>query len=134
MADLILSPSLKNMIIKHPASLTLPSTLGISPSTASIILEGGYAQGFKMIFVLNAALTAVATIISILMVRDHKPTGGDQQSYSLSIDSEKTVHAGETTRTTHIRVEMATDMMRQIPLHMTYPPSAKLESAQKDIC
>ncbi|KAF8809750.1 hypothetical protein BYT27DRAFT_6516279 [Phlegmacium glaucopus] len=79
MKDLALSPSLINAVIRHPSSLTSPSILGLSFSTATVILERGYAKGFKMIFVLNAALTAVATIISILMIRDGSNTGDEEQ-------------------------------------------------------
>lgn len=52
-----------------------------------------------MIFVLNAALTAVATIVSISMVRDNRPTGDDEQSDRRSMDSEKTVNVDENIRT-----------------------------------
>ena len=117
MHDLGLSPSLITTITQHPtSSLTFPSpsppttttTLGLSSSTARIILDRGYAKGFKMIFVLNAVIAVIATIISILMVNDHTnnksiiitAAGQDDDDYyprssnrSIGIDSKHTTVA-----------------------------------------
>ena len=103
MHDLALSPSLITTITQHPtSSLTSPppTTLdGLSSSTARIILERGYAKGFKMIFVLNAVLAVIATIVSILMVSDHHNnkstiiTAGQDPRSSRRIDSKHTAAA-----------------------------------------
>ncbi|KAF8161653.1 major facilitator superfamily domain-containing protein [Crassisporium funariophilum] len=78
MKDLSLPATLINAIVNDPASLASPSTLGISGSTASLILDHGYTKGFRTVFILNACLTAVATIASVTMIKHKELTRADE--------------------------------------------------------
>ena len=79
MRQLALPFALMNTIINNPSSLASPSTLGIPPSTATIILENGYTKGFRNLFILNASLAAIATIASITMIKHKNLTRGDEE-------------------------------------------------------
>lgn len=52
--------------------------LGISPSAADHILAG-YNNGFRAVFIMNATLAAVATVVSILMIH-HKNLERDDEA------------------------------------------------------
>jgi hypothetical protein len=73
-----LSPEIITSILNDPSKLASPNTLGISASTASAILSHGYTRGFRSVFLLNASLTAVATIASIFMIRHKDLMRGDE--------------------------------------------------------
>lgn len=79
MHKLDLPSALMNIIIDNPSSLASPSTLGIPSSTAVVILENGYTKGFRMVFILNASLAAVATIASVTMIKHKDLTRGDEE-------------------------------------------------------
>ena len=79
MHELALPSGLMNTIINNPSSLASPSTLGIPPSTVTIILENGYTKGFRTLFILNASLAAIATIASITMIKHKNLTRGDEE-------------------------------------------------------
>ncbi|KAI0688463.1 major facilitator superfamily domain-containing protein [Cytidiella melzeri] len=53
-------------------------SLGISKQQASHIL-GGYNSGFRAVFIMNATLAAIATIVSIVMIR-HKNLERDDEA------------------------------------------------------
>lgn len=53
------------------------SALGISPDAADRILDG-YNNGFRAVFIMNATLAAIATIVSILMIHHKELTRGDE--------------------------------------------------------
>src|SRR5882757_5301250 len=76
---LALPPALIHTIINDPSLLASPSTLGISSSTASIILEKGYTRGFRTLFILNASFAAIATILSITMIKHKDLARGDEE-------------------------------------------------------
>jgi hypothetical protein len=76
---LALPPALIYTIINDPSLLASPSTLEISSSTVSIILEEGYTRGFRTLFILNASLGVIATIISITMIKHKDLARGDEE-------------------------------------------------------
>ena len=86
MYKLALPSALMSNIIDNPSSLASPSTLGIPSSTAGIILENGYAKGFRTVFILNASLSAVATIASVMMIKHHDLTRGDEEQLKRQAD------------------------------------------------
>lgn len=53
------------------------SAIGISPDAADRILDG-YNNGFRVVFIMNATLAAIATVVSILMIRHKELTRGDE--------------------------------------------------------
>ncbi|GJE94633.1 MFS general substrate transporter [Phanerochaete sordida] len=53
------------------------SALGISPDAADRILDG-YNNGFRAVFIMNATLAAIATVVSVLMIRHKELTRGDE--------------------------------------------------------
>lgn len=79
MHDLALPSSIISKVINDPSELSFPTALGISASTADIILNKGYTQGFRTLFILHAVLNAVATIASVLMIKHKELTRGDEQ-------------------------------------------------------
>ncbi|KAF5321749.1 hypothetical protein D9619_001273 [Psilocybe cf. subviscida] len=87
-----LPPPVITAILNDPSKLASPSTLGISASTASAILSRGYTRGFRSVFLLNASLTAVATIASIFMIKHKDLMRGDEaglrESASRALDAE----------------------------------------------
>ncbi|KAK0190086.1 MFS general substrate transporter [Armillaria mellea] len=71
MNDISLSESLISTIIDDPSYLAKPtSETGLSAATVSYILSQGYTKGFKDVFYLNASLTAFATLISMVLIKD----------------------------------------------------------------
>ncbi len=52
--------------------------LGVSRADADHILDG-YNNGFRIVFLLNATLAAIATITSIVMIRHKELTRGDEE-------------------------------------------------------
>ena len=65
-------------IIADPHVLRSPERVKLSASDASYILSKGYTGGIRAVFILNASLSALATVVSIVMIK-HKdlPGGGD---------------------------------------------------------
>ena len=61
----------------NTSSDTLAS-LGISQSDAEHILHG-YTSGFRTVFILNACLSALATLASILLIKQQDLTRGDEE-------------------------------------------------------
>ncbi|SJL15062.1 uncharacterized protein ARMOST_18544 [Armillaria ostoyae] len=71
MNDISVSESLISTIIDDPSYLAKPtSETGLSAATVSYILSQGYTKGFKDVFYLNASLTAFATLISMVLIKD----------------------------------------------------------------
>lgn len=86
MKRISLPPSLITKIIDDPASLGSPFQVGLSPSTATYILDAGYTKGFRSVFILNAGLAGVATVASILMIKHKELTRGDEETLRMSAD------------------------------------------------
>ncbi|KAJ7834904.1 MFS general substrate transporter [Mycena olivaceomarginata] len=76
MAALNLPPSQISQIIDDPVRLHTPASVGVSAYIARDILNGGYAKGFSSLFIMNAALTVFATLVSVVMIK-HKELSRD---------------------------------------------------------
>jgi len=63
------------------------STIGITPDTARHILNG-YNDGFRTVFIMNATLAAVATIVSIVMIRHKNLTRDDEEELKAKAEKE----------------------------------------------
>ena len=59
------------------ANNTALQALGISPAAAGRILDG-YNDGFRIVFIMNATLAAIATVVSIVMIHHKELTRGDE--------------------------------------------------------
>jgi len=79
MTSIHLPTSQISAVIDDPSTLAAPMKVGLSPSTASYILQHGYNKGFRSVFILNASLTAVATITSIFMIKHKELTRHDDE-------------------------------------------------------
>ncbi|KIK55001.1 hypothetical protein GYMLUDRAFT_48202 [Collybiopsis luxurians FD-317 M1] len=79
MVSLGLSSSAISSIVDDPTILAHPSELGLSPSAASLILTKGYTTGFQHLFFLNAALGALATVVSFTMIKHKELLRGDEE-------------------------------------------------------
>lgn len=80
MVSLSLPLSTISSIIDDPTrigSSEVMSSLGISPETAAQILTG-YNHGFRTLFIMNASLSALATVISILLIKHKSLSGVDE--------------------------------------------------------
>ncbi|KAF7363190.1 MFS drug transporter [Mycena venus] len=76
MAALNLPPSQISQIIDDPVRLHIPASVGVSTDIAKSILDRGYAKGFSSLFIMNAALTVFATLVSVVMIK-HKELSRD---------------------------------------------------------
>lgn len=85
-----------NMVIDSPtligsrlAGQTSADSLDISLQDAEHILQG-YNNGFRDVFIMNATLAAVATVVSVLMIR-HKDLdrGDEEQLKAKAVQEEK---------------------------------------------
>src|SRR5882672_3946311 len=79
METLSLSGDLIKKIIDDPSILSHPATIDISAEQAMSILENGYVKGFRLVFILNASLSALATITSIVMIKHKNLTREDDE-------------------------------------------------------
>lgn len=79
MKELQLPSSTITRIVDDPSSLADPSSAGLSSSMASYILDHGYTKGFRSVFILNACLTVLATLVSITMIKHKNLTRGDEE-------------------------------------------------------
>ncbi|KAH8110380.1 MFS general substrate transporter [Phellopilus nigrolimitatus] len=88
MTSIGLSSSTINTIIDDPTALhpfltsstteNSTSTFSITPNTAKLILRG-YTTGFRDVFVLNAALTALSVVVSISMIHHKELIRSDEE-------------------------------------------------------
>src|ERR1700733_14636480 len=74
MRTLGLPSSTIKIIVSDPSKLEYPSSIGMAPSTAISILDNGYTKGFRILFILHASLTVVATLTSITMIKQKSLT------------------------------------------------------------
>lgn len=79
MSNLQLSPGLINNIIDDPTILAPNSTTTqfLGPVTRNAILAG-YVEGFKTLFILNAAFLALATVAGVFLIKHHELTRPDE--------------------------------------------------------
>ncbi|KAJ3859621.1 MFS general substrate transporter [Lentinula novae-zelandiae] len=83
MNSLSLPPSTISSIINNPSLLLQPSDLskfGLTSSQADHILVQGYNKGFKDVFILNTALTILAFVASVVMIRHKELLRGDEEA------------------------------------------------------
>ncbi|KAK7025996.1 hypothetical protein VNI00_015827 [Paramarasmius palmivorus] len=85
MKSLSLPDSTISMIIDDPSLLSHPTntTTGITPPAALYILSKGYTKGFRSVFILNACLAVVATLVSITMIKHKELVRGDEEKLKL---------------------------------------------------
>lgn len=67
-------------------------SLGISTQAADHILRG-YNDGFRAVFILNATMAAVATIVSVLMIRHKELTREDEAQLKAEAKKEDHKHS-----------------------------------------
>lgn len=78
--SLFLSSTVAASVINNPSLLRSSSSsagIGITTSQASFILSNGYNKGFRDIFYLNAALTTLAFVSSVILIRHKELNRGD---------------------------------------------------------
>ncbi|KAJ4471407.1 MFS general substrate transporter [Lentinula aciculospora] len=78
-------------IINNPSALRSYSDLaefGLSTSQADDILTQGYNKGFKDIFILNAALTTLAFLASVVLIRHKQLLRGDEEQLKIEAKEE----------------------------------------------
>ncbi|KAF8991171.1 major facilitator superfamily domain-containing protein [Cyathus striatus] len=74
-------------IINNPSKIL--SSPSISPSATETLL-GGYTKGFRAVFILNATLTAAATIASIAMIKHKELIRADEQKVTGDLKEKET--------------------------------------------
>lgn len=79
MQALSLPEDLTKAIIDDPAQLSDPASLNLSAEQALFILDSGYTKGFRLVFILNASLSALATVTSILLIKHKNLTRDDDE-------------------------------------------------------
>ncbi|KAJ3776769.1 MFS general substrate transporter [Lentinula raphanica] len=82
MVNLELPSSAITTVIGNPSLLTNSTAiagLDINASQAATILYKGYTIGFRNIFYLNAALSAAATVVSVVMIKHKELLRGDEE-------------------------------------------------------
>ncbi|KAJ4478463.1 MFS general substrate transporter [Lentinula aciculospora] len=70
------------IVIDNPSLLTNSSSiasLNISSFQATYILSNGYTKGFRDVFLLNAAMSATATLVSAVMIEHKELLRGDEE-------------------------------------------------------
>lgn len=94
MTELNLPSSTIKRIVDDPTLLSSVNTnstvlaeLHISPSAAGHILSG-YNSGFRAVFVMNATLAAIATVVSVLMIRHKNLTRDDEAQLRAQAEKE----------------------------------------------
>ncbi|KAI3596409.1 mfs drug transporter [Moniliophthora roreri] len=86
MKSLSLPESTISTVIDDPSLLSHPfntTSLGITPTSAEYILAKGYNKGFRSVFILNACLAVVATLVSIMMIKHKELVRGDEEKLKL---------------------------------------------------
>lgn len=83
------SSALITSIVDNPALLSSPTALGISSSDAIFILNAGYTKGFRTVFILNSALTALATMASIVLIKHKDLNRGDENQLRAAASAKK---------------------------------------------
>jgi len=81
MQKLALPENLIKTIIDDPAKLSHPTLLNLSAEQGFLILDNGYTKGFRLVFILNASLSALATVTSILLIKHKNLTREDDEKF-----------------------------------------------------
>jgi hypothetical protein len=69
MVQLSLSDDIVKEIIGNPVLLSSSDFPGLSSDELVFILNKGYISGFRLIFILNASLSAFALVTSLLLIK-----------------------------------------------------------------
>ncbi|KAJ7070441.1 MFS general substrate transporter [Mycena belliarum] len=70
-------------IIDDPALLHTPARVGLSEATAAAVLLRGYTKGFSALFIMNACMTVLATVVSVVLIK-HKELGRQEEEARLA--------------------------------------------------
>ena len=76
-SKIIDDPTLLGSRLSTTTSSTLQG-LGISSVAADHILDG-YTTGFRIVFIVNAVLAAIATVVSVVMIHHKELTRADEE-------------------------------------------------------
>lgn len=87
MTSLQLDPSAISAIVEDPyllvaimnSSKPAADQYGITPAMARYIIDHGYIKGFKILFILNACLAALAALSSIVLIKHTELTSGEEE-------------------------------------------------------
>ncbi|KAJ3552204.1 hypothetical protein NP233_g12937 [Leucocoprinus birnbaumii] len=77
-------------VIDNPVLLSTPESISLSTEKATLILEQGYTEGFRRVFILNAVLTALATVTSMLLIKHKNLTRDDEEGLRKEASGGKT--------------------------------------------
>ncbi|KAG6838315.1 hypothetical protein C0991_000291 [Blastosporella zonata] len=91
MQHLSLPASAIYSIVANPSSIASPASVGISASSATYILNEGFIKGFRIVFILNAVLTALVTVASVVMIKHKELTRGDEGKLKKEQEQERKV-------------------------------------------
>ncbi|KAJ7449107.1 MFS general substrate transporter [Mycena galericulata] len=67
-------------VIDDPTLLHNPASIGLSEAIGTDILNRGYTKGFSSLFIMNASLTAFATLVSVVMIKHKELVRGDEEA------------------------------------------------------
>jgi len=79
MEALSLPEDIIKKVIDDPSGLSHPASINLSTDQAIEILNRGYTRGFRSVFILNASLSAVATVTSVLLIKHKELTREDDK-------------------------------------------------------
>lgn len=87
MTSLQLDPSAISAIVEDPSLLVAimnsskpaADQYGITPAMARYIIDHGYIKGFKILFIVNACLAALAGFSSIVLIKHTELTRGEEE-------------------------------------------------------
>ena len=88
LSKLSLPSSTVSSIIDKPALLATPDDLGISDAVANQVLNVGYRKGFRTVFLVNASLTPLATLASIILIKHQELRRGDEKELQQTIEKD----------------------------------------------
>ncbi|KAH9944596.1 MFS general substrate transporter [Amylocystis lapponica] len=77
MAALALPPATIRAVLADPTLLSAPAAVGVTRVQAARVLTG-YTRGFRAVFVVNASLSAGATLASVCLIRHKDLERGDE--------------------------------------------------------
>ncbi|KAF7308584.1 MFS drug transporter [Mycena chlorophos] len=79
LSDIGVPSSTITRIINDPALLHTPSSVNLTASMAHDALYSGYTKGFSSLFEMDAALTVLATLVSVVMIKHKELTRKDDE-------------------------------------------------------
>lgn len=99
-------PTLLHAYVLNGTSVTLDS-LGMSSSAATHILHG-YNSGFRAVFIMNATMAAIATVVSVLMIRHKNLERDDEAQLRAQAEKEAREDKKDTVGDEHTDIELGT--------------------------